>query len=163
MGYYMRFIVIDAQAAADGLTLDAVEAALQAHDPAYALANRQTIPYTSADLFYRDEVYAELELNQPGDDLFDDEVAELVEELESIIFDHPDDQATQQALAVQMRMAQTILVARVVFGDNALEDGIRHLEPLWAWLFSLEAGVLLVDYEGYYDGQGLLLGFNASE
>jgi hypothetical protein len=95
--------------------------------------------------------------NYPGDDLFEDEVAELLDELNSTELDNPSDHHIQISIQEQLKKARLLLMAQVLFGDNALEDGIRLLNPLWDHLFEHYEGILHIDYEGYYDAQGMLL------
>lgn len=153
MAYYMRFLP---EQAAE-LTLDALEAALQAVNPDYALVNRQYGTYDAADLMFEGEIYAELEINRLGDDLFADEIAELVDELDQWTFDDPEEQQIQASLRQRIGEKQQLVSAMILFGDSGLEDGIQFIEPLWNWLFTQYDGVLQVDYEGYYDRNGLLL------
>jgi hypothetical protein len=42
--------------------LDAIEQILKQADAEYQIINRQSEPYHSGDLFYKGEIYAELEL-----------------------------------------------------------------------------------------------------
>lgn len=153
MGYYMRFIVTDEHT----LDLRVIEHALQERDEAYRLESIQFEPYEAADLGYGEEVYAEIELNRPGDDLFADEVDELVDELANWDFELDEDHQVREVLREMVQGARIIVAVRILFGDNGLEDGIRLVEPLWDWMFKTYEGVLQVDYEGYYDGEGSLL------
>lgn len=154
MAYYMHFIVTEDAAA---VTLDAIETALRQIDPAYSLGHRQPAPYEAADLLYKDEVYAEIELNRPGDDLFDDAIAVLIDDLDEFEFEHPEDQRIQQTLREWIHQAQMVIGVQIIFGDEGMEPGVALVEPLWDWLFSTVEGVLQVDYEGYYDEEGPLL------
>jgi hypothetical protein len=149
----MRFIMTDERLP----DLRILEHALWERDPAYHLENVQFEPYEAADLWYGDEVYAEIELNRRGDDLFSDEVDNLIDELDNWDFELDEDRQVQASLREMISGSRLIIAARILFGDNGLEDGIRLAEPLWEWLFSQYEGVLQVDYEGYYDAEGLLL------
>jgi hypothetical protein len=153
LGYYMRYIVTEERT----LDLRILEHALHEQDSAYRLENLQFEPYEAADLGYGDEVYAEIEINRRGDDLFADEVEILLDELDNWEFELDEDRTVQAALRQMVEGARVIVAVRVLFGDNGLEDGIRLLETLWRWMFDAYDGVLQVDYEGYYDGEGLLL------
>jgi hypothetical protein len=150
----MHYVVTEES---DTVTLDAIEAALKAIDPAYALGHRQPAPYEAADLLYKDQVYAEIELNRPGDDLFEDAVAVLIDDLDEFQFDHPEDQKVQQTLREWIQQARLIVGVQIIFGDEGMEPGVALVEPLWDWLFTVVEGVLQVDYEGYYDADGELL------
>ena len=70
MGYHMRFIQIDDRPT----TIQTLAAALREVDSDYSL--------DEGELRFRDSVYGVVEVNRPGDELFEDEIAELVEEAE---------------------------------------------------------------------------------
>jgi hypothetical protein len=64
MGYYMRFIVTD-----EGqVSMSELEASLRGIDPNYSLS-RDDGEEKQAHLYYGEEVYGEIEVNVPGDDL----------------------------------------------------------------------------------------------
>lgn len=159
MGYYMRYIVLEPleKLQTHPLTLGEIEIALRQLDPEYSVELPQDVVYEMADLNYGGQVYVELEINRPGDDLFADEQAELIDELDSYTFDATEGQAAQAKLRHRLQQASLMVIARIIYGDNGLTDGVRLLEPLWDWLFRMYDGVLQVDYEGYYSAQNVLL------
>jgi hypothetical protein len=126
-------------------------------DSAYELITRQPLPYETVVLKYSGEEYAEIDFNRPGDDLFADEIDDLLEELNETVFDTQEDARVRDVVAAQVRETRLILSAEILFGDNFLEDGIRLIDPLWDWLFEQTDGLLKIDNEGYYDADGLLL------
>src|SRR5262245_3544957 len=75
MGYYMRFF----DTSEKPLTIGDIEGALRGVDPAYRLEVPEGAKIPQADLYLRDGLYAEIEINEPGDGLFKDEIAEMLE------------------------------------------------------------------------------------
>jgi hypothetical protein len=137
MGYYMRFITTDAAP----IDLVKIGEVLQSHDARYALE----IQGKDATLHYDNEAYADLEINQPGDGLFEEEIEELLEFLE--------DAKGQKKKRVQavLEDAKQILAAQVLFGGRDLEVTLDRIDPIWEHLFGQHRGLLQADGEGYYD------------
>ncbi len=153
MAYFMRFLIPgDFAPSADDL-----RRALTQADPGYALLSRQPAPYETLALAYQGQEYAEIDFNRPGDDLFADEIDDLLEELDETEFETDEDTRVRDVVAERIRQTRLILSAEILFGDNALEDGIRLIDPLWDWLFEQTDGLLKIDNEGYYDADGPLL------
>jgi hypothetical protein len=159
----MRFILTTADSA--DLSFDNFEAVLQAVHPGLALVSRQPAPYAATELLYDGEVYAELEINHKryvtdpatDDDLFADAITILRENLDEYVLEDETDREIQAAIRATLDEAQSLIIATILFGMNGLEDGIRLVDPLWDWLFDQYDGLLYVDLDGYYDGDGLLL------
>jgi hypothetical protein len=147
MGYYMRFFDTSAQP----LNLRDVDSALRGIDPEYRV---EIIPETDAlqgELHYTDGLYGEIEINQPGDGLFDVEIEEQLESLE-------DAEGGDPALVVEsLRVANRSIVVRVLSQGRESNDTLLRLDPLWAWLFNSRLGLLQADGEGFYDSQGMVL------
>jgi len=142
----MRFVSADSQA----ITLPMLEAALQAADTAYTLEADRDAERDSADLLYRSQIHAELEINRPGDGLFEEEIAELAEPLEGR------DQAAAERVASTLARAKAIVAVRVLFGARDPDETLRRLDPLWQWLFAHRTGLLQADGEGYHGPAGLV-------
>ncbi len=154
MAYFMRFLVPgDFAPSADDL-----RQVFAAVNPDYALLSRQPPPYETLALAYQGQEYAEIDFNRPGDDLFADEIDDLLEELDETEFETDEDTRVRDVVTERIRQTRLILSAEILFGDNALEDGIRLIDPLWEWLFEQTDGLLKIDNEGYHDADGLLLG-----
>ena len=133
------------------LNLDAVNAALRQIDPAYCL---EIFPETAAlqgELHYRDGVYSEIEINQSGDGLFDEEVQEQLEAVEEA--EEGDPAPVEEIL----RAANRSVVVRVLWQDRNTEDTLARIDPLWTWLFQMRSGLMQADGEGYYNSHGLVL------
>ena len=78
MGYYIRYFDTSEQP----LAMSEIESALRAVDPTYRLESPESAEVAQADLYLGDGLYGEVEINQPGDGLFEDEIAEMLEFLE---------------------------------------------------------------------------------
>ncbi len=147
MGYYMRFF----DTSEKPLTIGDIEGALRSADPAYRLEAPESAKIPQADLYLRDEPYAEIEINQPGDGQFDDEIAEMLEFLEDA------EGKARKRVAKVLKGAKRIVSVRVLGQDRETKDTLAGIDPLWRWLFSGRAGLLQADGEGYYDAHDLVL------
>ncbi|MBC7351481.1 MAG: hypothetical protein H5U08_03900 [Thermogutta sp.] len=139
MSYYMRYIVVGE----GDVSLSRIETALASRDPRYSLRNGK--------LAYGGRVYGVVEINVPGEDLFEEEREELLEEIEDI----PGENARKVRQA--LRKARAIIAVQVIFGNCGTEATLQKIDPLWEWLFSTYEGYLQADGEGYYDGTELIL------
>lgn len=142
MGYYMRFLITD-PAPVDLATL---AASLRSTNPRYQL----DFDSGAATLSLSGVPIARIEVNTPGDGLFEDELAELEEAASE--GSGPGEARVANALAgVQAIFAVQVLGA-ASRGDGSLES----LDPVWEWLFTNHKGLLQADAEGYYDSEGLI-------
>jgi hypothetical protein len=145
MGYYMRYIVTDTQ----DISLAVIVQALKQIDPAYAILT--DFDAASGDLLYGEKRYGEIEINRPGDDIFEEEIADLRELL------------PKQGTADARRVLDALEKAKAMVAVNALWKGrnseatLEKIDPLWDWLFDHYAGILQADNEGFYDASGLIL------
>jgi hypothetical protein len=149
MGYYMRYIVTDGE-----LRLVEIEEALRGTDGAYRLHQHSGTQRQSADLYHGDELYGELEINRPGDGLFEDEIAELREMVEER--EESDEDGRRRVVDLLTR-ATGMLAVRVLWQGRDAEPTLERLDPLWRWLHDRREGLLQADSEGYYDQDGLVL------
>ena len=147
MGYYMRFF----DTTEKPLTIGAIEVALRHVDPAYRLEAPESAKISEADLYLRDDLYAEIEINEPGDGLFEDEIAEMLEFLEDA------EGNGRERVEKVLSGARRIVSVRVLGQDRESEDTLAGINPLWRWLFSTRTGLLQADGEGYYDADDLVL------
>jgi len=146
MGYYMRYIVKDNR----NLDLQLIEDSLRQSDSAYAISSRQT-ERIAGDLMHGEEIYAQIEINRPGDGLFEDEIEELLE------FAQDGEGKGKEEVINCLKKARAILVVQVLFQDRETEDALGKIDPLWQWLFENRKGLLQVDGEGYYSGATMIL------
>lgn len=145
MGYYMRFIGMDERRT----DAEQLKAALLAVGPGYDVH----LEDNEAIVVHAGAIIAKLEINVPGDGLFDDEREEL---LTRVLDAHGDDAAKTRVVAT-LRGARVIVAAQVLYGTGDSETTLARLDPLWAWLFRNRRGLLQAEGEGYYDEFGLVL------
>jgi hypothetical protein len=145
MGYLMRFFVISTAS----VSLYQLEEAMQRVDARYRLANTD-IP-DIADLLFDDTLLAVLEINRPGDDMFEDDLAEFDE-----IVGPDSDPATVRVREV-LQQTKALVVAEVFWEGTEADAALEKLDPLWNWLFQNVRGLAQADTEGFYDSSGLVL------
>lgn len=143
MSYYMRFIITDAAP----LDLAAVDALLRSVDPAFSVRIDPMLP-EAGDLLHGDQTYAIIEVNRPGDEIFEDEIDELREAV--TVHDSP-----RKAEVLAALDAATGMIALEI--TEAGDADLAALEPFWDALFARRAGLLQVDEEGFFDRGGRVL------
>jgi hypothetical protein len=100
---------------------------------------------------FGDEILGELELNRPGDGLFEEEIGELLEFIEH------DSKGDRDRVTKLLQSATAAYVVRVLFQDRDPEDTLGYLDVFWEVLFDRHDGMLQADAEGYYDLSGMIL------
>jgi hypothetical protein len=142
MSYYMRYI----STSAEPLTLQVLEAGLRSLDPKYRVAE-------DGDLLYGDELFGQLEVNLPDEELFEEEREELLEELEDA-----EDAKGVKVVRKVLEEARAIVALQVLFqGRKDTESTLQRIDPLWDWLYAHRTGLMQADGEGYYDAKGAVL------
>ncbi len=140
MSYYMRFITTDSPET----MLSILEQALKETDSQYSIAE-------SGELKHGNDVYGVVEVNRPGDGLFEEEIGELKESMQDV-------RGKRKADVLKtLDEARAIVAVQVLFCDRQLEATLQKLDPLWEWLLSHRKGLLQADGEGYYDQTGRIL------
>lgn len=147
MGYYMRFVSTDNRS----LLLPELLEVLLADDPDYAFKYDEPSHRISGILIHSGRAVAELEVNVPGDGLFDEERDELVEAAAA------GDGAGKPRILEALRSATWLLAIRVLSGDQDTEDVLALLDPVWNWLHLNRDGIVNADGEGFYEGRDLVL------
>jgi hypothetical protein len=147
MGYYIRFF----DTSEEPLTIDAIQDGLKKDNPAYRLEAPESAKIPQADLYRGDSLYAEIEINQPGEGLFESEIREMLEFLEEA------KGISCDRIEKVLRSAKRIVSVRVLYQGRESEETLAGIEPLWKWLFLTRKGLLQADGEGYYDENGLIL------
>ncbi|MBE2183130.1 MAG: hypothetical protein IAE89_06875 [Anaerolineae bacterium] len=137
MSNFLRFLFTDGEPP----TLAEIDQGLSAINSAYSLDADLSEP-TFGDLYYEDKLLAELEINTPGDDVFEDDVADMVEELQK--HDDPNREIPLQALAKATGMVAIHL-------KRAGYENYELVQPLLGWLFDHRNGLLQIDLDGFYD------------
>ena len=146
MGYYMRYIVTDEKE----ISLAMLESALQQLDSAYQIERDE--PADDEGLLKHGEgVYGQIEINRPGDGIFDGELEELAE------FVNAAPGENQSRVLEVLHQARAILAIRVVHETREIEETLTKIDSLWAWLFANRKGLMQAGGEGYYDASGLIL------
>lgn len=145
MGYLMRYFITDERA----ITLDDIEAALQAIDPAYTIANVEVDDL--GDLLLGSQRLAIIEINRPGDDMFEDDIAEFMDVVGK------GDQAGEIRVREVLSSARALVVIEAFWEGEDAESTLSKIDPLWDWLFANYPGLSQADSEGFYDQSGLIL------
>lgn len=122
------------------LPLDQIKAGLRAEDPTFKI--------DGGELTRGDQLLGEIEINRPGSDLFDDEIAGTVQRLE---------RAQGHQVIPRVRATQSVLALQVMDGDRGAESTMQLLGPLWSVLQRLANGLWLVDGQGFYDNGTLVV------
>jgi hypothetical protein len=142
MGYSMRYITTSAEP----VTLKVIEKGLQSLDSEYRISE-------DGELHHGKELYGQLDVNFPGEELFEEERDELLAELEDA-----EDERGVKAVRKVLKSAKAIVALQVLFqGRQDTEATLQRIEPLWDWLFAHRSGLMQADGEGYYDTEGLVL------
>ncbi len=140
MGDFIRYLFT----AEPDLSLALVESGLKAVDAGFSIfADAATD--NSGDLIYGGEVYGELEINQRGDQVFDEDIDDLREQLAGI--------SAESMSAEESLVVQTLNGARSMIALQLSEAGHEHYQQIdlfWDWLFDRYPGLLQIDEEGYY-------------
>ncbi len=145
MGYTMRYITTDA----GDLSLSVIEAALQQMDAAYAITNTD-VP-DIGDLIHGDTRLGVIEINRPGDDIFEDDVAEFHDLVGA------GDSPAQQRVYEVLDNANAMVAVEAEWPGTDAEPVLAKLDVLWDWLFAHYPGLLQADNEGFYEGDDLIL------
>ena len=145
MGYYMRYISTDERP----LSLAMIGETLGAIDPRYLI--RTTDLDELVEVIYDDKLYGQIEINTPGDELFEDDINAFME-----MVGKPTTQEEHLVMATLTAATQMIAV-EMFWEGTASEATFALFDPLWDWLFANRRGVLQADTEGFYSADGLLV------
>ena len=143
MGYYMRFVGVDERT----VSVADLQSAIGSSGAgcrvegkgAHAVVTTHGVPI------------GEVTINLPGDGMFEDEVAELIE------FAEDASGRGKKAVLQALRGARTIVAVQVLSGAGSIGDSLDALDPIWTWLVENRLGLVQADGEGYYKGRRLLL------
>jgi hypothetical protein len=139
VAYDMRFLSEDDQP----LNLEEIMAGLRSADPGFRLDEEGI-------LARGEELLAELDVSDPGDDLFTAEIDELRDLAGQ-------DSAAGRAVAARVESVTAILAVRVLWQTRTAEQTLGLLDTLWHWLQAHRRGLVQADGEGFYEGQRLIL------
>jgi hypothetical protein len=143
---YLRYITTSA----DRITLEMLQDGLARIDPDYNVLSTE-VDKVHGDLMYGETLLGTLELNLPGDEVFEDDVIELI----ALVRHSPDDRRPQ-VLDV-LEAAQSIVAVRARWTGYDPESVFEKIDPLWDYLFTHFAGLLQIDGDGFYDNEGPVL------
>jgi hypothetical protein len=145
VGYYMRYVSTDDRPITTAEIRDALVAAGTGYDV--------EIDDTAATIVHSGARIAHVEINVPGDGLFDEERHELDE----FVMNADGDRWASARVRHVLGAAQAIVAAQVLFGTGDVKETLNLLDPLWEWFFRNRHGLLQADGEGYYDARGVVL------
>lgn len=140
MSYFMRYISTDDLE----ITLEILNKELQAVNQRYSVDE-------SGELRFGDDVLGVVEINAPGQELFDEEIEELQE------FVHDARGWKKKEVLKTFDAAKAIVAVQVLSGGQDSIQVLEKLMPLWDCLMSNRTGLLQADDEGYYNKSGLIL------
>jgi hypothetical protein len=130
------------------LRLGQLRTALRQQDKAYDIEIPDADNPRFGILKYADVVYAEVEISEPGDGSFEDDLAEQLDAVAS-------SKGKWKALVEEMlNQTRRIVVVCVRFGKRGVEETLVRIDPLWDWLYTARGGVLHAEGEGFYDIDG---------
>jgi hypothetical protein len=140
VAYYMRYFM-------DGtapITEKDIGDGLQKVDPAIRVEE-------GGDLYLGGSLLAHVEVNTPGDGLFEDELGEFLEKAEAA------PRAPAQTRVVARLRATTAIVAVDVLDHRDLDETLDLMDAIWDWLESNRDGLVHAQGEGFYAGKTLIL------
>lgn len=143
MGDFIRYIIT----VAHDLTLDGLNQALKEVDPEFSIIPDRASTI-SGDLLHGSEVYGEIELNRPGDQVFSEDLDDLRDELIDI-------EGAEKNTVLHAFDEATGMIALELSEEG--HQHYRRIDPVWDWLFEHYPGLLQIDEEGYYDQNNQLL------
>jgi hypothetical protein len=137
VGYYVRYF------ADSVVTLKAISGALVRLDPTFKI--------DGGELMRGKEMLGEIEINATGSDLFAEDLAAKVGDLQRV--------GGPAAAHVMQRLRSTssIVTLNVLDGDRDPAITWEMLGPLWTVLPSLSTGLTQMDGQGFYDGSQLIV------
>lgn len=145
MGYFMRYISTDARP----VTFGTVGEVLTAIDPLYTL--RPTDLDDLVEVLYDEQLYGQVEIDAPEDELFEDDISAFTDMLGEPT------SAEERLVAAALENAKQIVAVEMFWEGTDSEATFSKFDPLWAWLFANRSGILQADTEGFYNADGLLV------
>ena len=143
----MRFILTDGPAP----TLDDIESDVRKKDTDYSIDREPGA--ATGDIRYEGDIYGEIEVGAVGTGNIDQDLADLT----ALLPDADDgDPATVEAI---LKSATSMVTVRFPSEDQASEQSLQTVYPIWQGLFASRQGVLQADDDGYFDKSGRILGF----
>ncbi len=145
MGYFMRYISADERP----LSLAAIGEVLSAIDTKYVM--RPTDLDELAEVVYDGKLYGQIEMNVPGDELFEDDISAFMEMVGGATSQE------ERLVTATLTSATQIIAVEMFWEGTESEATFAIFDPLWDWLFANRRGILQADAEGFYSADGLLV------
>ncbi|MBL8134481.1 MAG: hypothetical protein JNL42_21655 [Anaerolineae bacterium] len=142
MGDFFRFLATQDC----DLTLTTLESLFRRSDNQFSIRVEAAAP-NAGELLYGSSVVADIEINRPGEQVFDEDIIDLIEMLEGI------DESGDRVVA---RLGEVRLMVALQLTEEG-HASYDQIDPLWNCLFETCDGILQVDDEGYYDSEGVVL------
>jgi hypothetical protein len=115
------------------VALDGLKKSLAAEDRSFKI--------DSGEVSRDGQVLSEIEIIQPGSDMFADDINGMLQQLER---------------AGAMHIMQRVASAKAILSLRVVDGAMEQLAPLWNVLGRLSTGLWHVDGQGFYD-QGQLI------
>jgi len=138
MGYWMRFFDNHKKP----LKLANLRAGLRRVDRKFDIE--------MGELTYNGEAFAQVEISEPGDGTFDDELANF---RTAVAAKRGAKSASKAKVLTTLDEVKRTIAVRV--GDH--DDALDLLDTVWDWLFDHRSGLLHAEGEGFYEGETLIL------
>jgi len=130
VSYYIRYF------AAQPITSKAIHQGLQAMDPTFKI--------DLGELIRGDTSLGQIEVNQAGGDMFNDDLAHTLQLISS--------RAGGPGATPRLRSARSIVVVSLEWGALGSEAVMELAAPLWSVLARLSPGLSCWDASGIFDG-----------
>jgi hypothetical protein len=137
----MRYYVEEASS----VTVEDIEAGLRAVDATFRVDE-------DGGLHRGDQLLADIEVNTPGDGLFEDELGEFMERVVSAASGPP-----AKRVAERLRKTTAIVALQVLDQGRPGDVTLTLLAPIWEWLEANRRGLMHADGEGFYEKNRLVL------
>ena len=148
MGYYMRFLGIG-----QAITIQQLATMLTTIDKDYKVI-KSHIEDKRGELLYQNTLLGEIEINQPDDGIFDEDIEELIDLVS-------DSEEKNEKIVINSLKNTTFIVAISALWEGKDSDKtLAKLDVIWDWLFENKQGLLQADNDGFYDQSGLILESN---
>ena len=143
MSYYIRYISIDETPT----SLPDLVALLNIESPGYSLDD-STLSFNGRELAF-------IVVNHPDEELFEQEIAELIEFAEEVESEDPNQAIGQERVLDGLRAATEIIAFQILSAGE--EKTFEYLEPVWVCLDLNRKGMLQADGQGYFIAGELVL------
>lgn len=146
MGYFMRFFLTDATP----VTLADLTAGLNAIDSAFTLIPDPELADFGV-MSYAGEMLAEVEINHAGEDILEEDRDELRDLLKF------SQHANRERVLGVIDAVQSAVILEAFWKEWDSEPVLEKTDLLFDWLFDHHTGLLLMDGEGFFDKETLIL------